>query len=102
MIQIKNVSVKYLMTYDRVKSIKEYLVQITGEDNAYWGKLPVYERPDDDANCREWNFATLTGRGIYKGDVLTLYNPVSYTHLKKLTELYEEGYRCAEHFAFRF
>lgn len=36
--------------------------------------LPVYERPDDDANCREWNFATLTGRGIYKGDVLTLYN----------------------------
>lgn len=36
--------------------------------------LPLYERPDDDANCREWNFATLTGRGIYKGDVLTLYN----------------------------
>ncbi len=35
--------------------------------------LPVYERPDD-ANCREWNFATLTGRGVYKGDVLTLYN----------------------------
>ena len=28
MIQIKNVSVKYLMTYDRVKSIKEYLVQM--------------------------------------------------------------------------
>ena len=22
--------------------------------------------------------------------------------IKKLTELYEEGYRCAEHFAFRF
>ena len=36
--------------------------------------LPVYDHPDDDANCREWNFATLTGRGIYKGDVLTLYN----------------------------
>lgn len=36
--------------------------------------LPVHERPDEDANCREWNFATLTGRGVYKGDVLTLYN----------------------------
>jgi hypothetical protein len=32
---------------------------------------------NDDINkptCREWNFATLNGRGIYKGDVLTLYN----------------------------
>lgn len=24
--------------------------------------------------CREWDFATLSGRGIYKGDVLSLYN----------------------------
>ena len=28
MIKADNVSVKYLMTYDRVKSIKEYLVQL--------------------------------------------------------------------------
>ena len=28
MIQVENVSVKYLMSYDRVKSIKEYLVQM--------------------------------------------------------------------------
>lgn len=37
-------------------------------------QLPVYDRPDDDANCKEWNFATLNGRGVYKGDVLSLYN----------------------------
>jgi hypothetical protein len=24
--------------------------------------------------CKEWNFCTLTGKGIYKGDVLSLYN----------------------------
>lgn len=37
-------------------------------------QLPVYDHPDDDKNCSEWNFATLEGRGVYKGDVLTLYN----------------------------
>lgn len=37
-------------------------------------QLPVYDRPDEDRNCMEWNFATLTGCGVYKGDVLTLYN----------------------------
>ena len=35
-------------------------------------QLPVYDHPDDDKNCSEWNFATLEGRGVYKGDVLTL------------------------------
>ena len=28
MIKAENVSVKYLMTYDRIQSIKEYLVQL--------------------------------------------------------------------------
>ncbi|WP_300701868.1 glycoside hydrolase family 172 protein [Bacteroides sp.] len=37
-------------------------------------QLPVYDHPDEDRNCKEWNFATLTGRGVYKGDVLTLFN----------------------------
>nr|WP_106831904.1 glycoside hydrolase family 172 protein [Parabacteroides pacaensis] len=36
--------------------------------------LPVYNHPEEDENCTEWNFATLTGRGVYKGDVLTLFN----------------------------
>ena len=25
-------------------------------------------------SCREWDFATINGRGVYKGDVLSLYN----------------------------
>lgn len=37
-------------------------------------QLPVYDHPEDDQNCKEWNFATLTGKGVYKGDVLTLFN----------------------------
>ena len=28
MIKAENISVKYLMTYDRIKSLKEYLVQV--------------------------------------------------------------------------
>ena len=28
MINVESVSVRYLMTYDRIKSIKEYLVQL--------------------------------------------------------------------------
>lgn len=36
--------------------------------------LPVYDKPDDYKQCKEWNFATLSGNGLYKGDVLSLYN----------------------------
>jgi hypothetical protein len=28
----------------------------------------------DDKNTIDWNFATINGKGVYKGDVLTLYN----------------------------
>ena len=34
----------------------------------------VHYKPDETAKCKEWNFATLRGRGIYKGDLLSLYN----------------------------
>ncbi|RZJ75950.1 MAG: DUF2961 domain-containing protein [Flavobacterium sp.] len=36
--------------------------------------IPVHDKPEEDDQVKEWNFATLKGRGIYKGDVLTLYN----------------------------
>jgi hypothetical protein len=36
--------------------------------------IPLHHDPADDANCIDWNFATLHGKGVYKGDVLTLYN----------------------------
>ncbi len=36
--------------------------------------IHVHHDPADDANCIDWNFASLQGKGVYKGDVLTLYN----------------------------
>jgi hypothetical protein len=40
--------------------------------NAAWrGQYPVPTRPRSD-----WNYVTLTGRGVYVGDTLTIMNPV--------------------------
>lgn len=36
--------------------------------------IPFYNDPKDDKKCKDWNFVTLHGKGIYKGDVLTLFN----------------------------
>lgn len=36
--------------------------------------LQENDNPDDDKHCKEWNFSTIIGRGVYKGDVLTLFN----------------------------
>ena len=34
----------------------------------------VHSRPEEADKCVEWNFATIHGRGIYKGDLLSLFN----------------------------
>lgn len=34
----------------------------------------IHNRPEEADRCAEWNFADLTGRGIYKGDLLSLFN----------------------------
>ncbi|HWV70562.1 MAG TPA: glycoside hydrolase family 172 protein [Pseudosphingobacterium sp.] len=36
--------------------------------------IPVHDKPEEDKKVHEWNFTTLRGTGIYKGDMLTLYN----------------------------
>jgi hypothetical protein len=36
--------------------------------------LYIHNNPEEEDKCREWNFAAIEGRGIYKGDVLSLYN----------------------------
>lgn len=36
--------------------------------------IPIHHDPADDTNCKDWNFATINGKGVYKGDVLSLYN----------------------------
>ncbi len=35
--------------------------------------IPVSDNPEDGATM-EWNFSTINGKGVYKGDVLTLFN----------------------------
>lgn len=34
----------------------------------------IHNRPEEQDRCIDWNFATITGRGIYKGDLLSLFN----------------------------
>lgn len=36
--------------------------------------IHVEANPDNAGGCVEWNFATLKGRGVYRGDVLSLFN----------------------------
>jgi hypothetical protein len=36
--------------------------------------IKLSNNPDDNENTIDWNFATINGKGVYKGDVLTLYN----------------------------
>lgn len=42
--------------------------------------IHVEANPDNEQACVEWNFAMLNGRGVYRGDVLSLFNhtPVWY------------------------
>lgn len=36
--------------------------------------IQLSNNPEDNENTIDWNFATINGKGVYKGDVLTLYN----------------------------
>lgn len=36
--------------------------------------IPVTNEYDNDSQCLEWNFATIKGKGVYMGDLLSLYN----------------------------
>ena len=36
--------------------------------------IPISNEYDNDSQCMEWNFATIKGRGVYRGDLLSLYN----------------------------
>ncbi|MDR1920044.1 MAG: DUF2961 domain-containing protein [Tannerellaceae bacterium] len=34
----------------------------------------IHNKPEEADQCVEWNFATIQGKGVYKGDLLSLYN----------------------------
>lgn len=50
------------------------------------------------AECREWDFATLNGRGIYRGDVLTLFNYSEKWYGEGDEKIYVDGEDFPSHF----
>lgn len=36
--------------------------------------LYIHDKPEEGEKCIDWNFATIQGKGVYKGDLLSLFN----------------------------
>lgn len=90
------VTSRWVMPYQQnavLKLVNLYSVAVTADvevrvDHWDWDERSLYfhaswrqengihvdSNPDNDAACIDWNFATLNGRGVYKGDVLSLFN----------------------------
>ena len=92
-----NISSRWLMPYQKdgvlkVLNLSSRSVAATMEVNVAplkWNKdrslyfyaswrqengIYIHDKPEEADQCVEWNFATLKGRGVYKGDLLSLYN----------------------------
>lgn len=54
--------------------------------------------PSDYKRCSEWNFCSLSGRGVYKGDVLTLYNHSSKWYGEGDEKIYVDNEDFPSHF----
>lgn len=50
------------------------------------------------AECRDWDFATLKGRGVYRGDVLTLFNHSPKWYGEGDEKIYVDGEEFPSHF----
>ncbi len=50
------------------------------------------------AECRDWDFATLKGRGIYRGDALTLFNHAPKWYGEGDEKIYVDGEKFPSHF----
>jgi hypothetical protein len=58
-------------------------------------EIPVTNRWE---NCRDWNFATLQGKGVFKGDVLTLFNHTTSWYGEGDEKIYVDGEAFPSHF----
>lgn len=54
--------------------------------------------PADYKRCSEWDFCSLSGRGVYKGDVLTLYNHSPKWYGEGDEKIYIDDERFPSHF----
>ena len=60
--------------------------------------LLLSNEPDSSALCKEWNFAEINGRGVYKGDVLTLYNHTQEWYGEGDEKIWVDGDTFPSHF----
>ncbi|MDR3250281.1 MAG: DUF2961 domain-containing protein [Tannerella sp.] len=58
----------------------------------------IHNNPDEEDKCIEWNFATITGKGIYKGDVLSLYNHAPRWYGEGDEKIWVDGDTFPSHF----
>jgi len=58
----------------------------------------IHNRPEEQDRCLDWNFARLQGYGIYKGDVLTLYNHAPRWYGEGDEKIWVDGDTFPSHF----
>ncbi|MFV0418388.1 MAG: glycoside hydrolase family 172 protein [Dysgonomonas sp.] len=59
--------------------------------------IPIH-RYDEPENCTDWNFATIKGRGIYKGDLLSLFNHAPRWYGEGDEKIWVDGDTFPSHF----
>ncbi|MDR1091613.1 MAG: DUF2961 domain-containing protein [Prevotella sp.] len=59
--------------------------------------IPVH-RDDDPENCIEWNFATIEGKGMYMGDLLSLFNHAPRWYGEGDEKIWVDGDTFPSHF----
>ncbi len=69
--------------------------------HASWRKedgIYIHNRPEEEDRCQDWNFATITGRGVYKGDLLSLYNHAPLWYGEGDEKIYVDNESFPSHF----
>ena len=60
--------------------------------------IKLHTNPDEDPLCNEWNFVTINGRGVYRGDLLTLFNYSPAWYGEGDEKIYVDGETFPSHF----
>ena len=58
----------------------------------------IHNNYDEDAKCIDWNFATIHGKGIYKGDLLSLFNHAPRWYGEGDEKIWVDGDTFPSHF----
>lgn len=58
----------------------------------------IHNNYDEDARCADWNFATIHGKGLYKGDLLSLFNHAPRWYGEGDEKIWVDGDTFPSHF----